>query len=318
MCFEKPERAQFVQDAVKDRHLGAFLPPAKFPLSDIVAVHDESYVTFLKNAWQEWQAEGYDDDAFASAFNVQHPSTRAPKHIDGKLGYYMADGTVPLTETSWKAIESSAFAALTAQKIVAEGAASAFALCRPPGHHATSRVAAGYCFLNNAAIAAQKFISNGAKRVAILDIDYHHGNGTQDIFYDRNDVLFLSLHADPAMDYPYFLGYADEKGQGRGAGFNVNYPLPFGTAFDTYSQALKDAFARIGAFGPDAIVISLGVDTFEHDPISRFLLKSEDYLKIGAGIAKLKKPTLFVLEGGYAVQEIGTNVANVLSGFHEG
>lgn len=314
-CFEKKERAQYVYDAVKARNFGAFLPPEAFPLSAILAVHDAEYIQFLKSAHAEWQAEGYDTDAFASAFNVQHPGARAPKHIDGKLGFYMADGTVPLTATSWQAIEASAHVALTAQKIVAGGERAAFALCRPPGHHATAGVAAGYCFVNNAAVAAQAFIEQGAKRVALLDIDYHHGNGTQEIFYERDDVLFLSIHADPAVDYPYFLGYEDEKGRGRGEGYNVNYALPYGTDFVAWKTALDDALAKMAAYAPDAVVISLGVDTFKGDPISKFLLESEDYLRIGAGIAGLKKPTLFVMEGGYAVEDIGINVANVLSGF---
>jgi acetoin utilization deacetylase AcuC-like enzyme len=314
-CFEKPARALYVRDAVKVRVSGTFLPPENFPRADIVAVHDPAYVDFLQNGHAAWAAAGYTGDAFGSSFNVQHPGSPPPRNIDGQLGFYTAGGSVPLTKTSWEAIESAAFTALTAQKLVAGGERAAFALCRPPGHHASRACAAGYCYLNNAAIAAQKFISGGAKKVAVLDVDYHHGNGTQEIFYARADVLFASLHADPQLDYPYFLGHGHEKGRGAGEGFNFNYPLPFGTAWAGYEAALQDALSKISVYGPDALVVSLGVDTYEKDPISQFRLKDADYARMGAAIATLKKPTLFVLEGGYAVEEIGVNVANVLSGF---
>ena len=190
-----------------------------------------------------------------------------------------------------------------------------FALCRPPGHHAGSDLYGGYCFLNNAAIAAQGFIDGGAARVAILDVDFHHGNGTQDIFYNRNDVLFLSLHGEPENAFPHFLGYADETGIGPGDGFNFNYPLPPGTPYHQWHTALTEAFNEIRRYSPDALVVSLGVDTFEHDPISFFKLGSSDFTHYGAEIAQLDLPTLFVMEGGYAVEQIGINTLNVLDGF---
>lgn len=314
-CFEKPSRAQFVHDEVAHRSFGPILPPQSFSHDTIAKVHDKGYLTFLQTAHAEWIKEGQEGDAFASVFNVQHPEARPPGHIDGKLGYYMADTIVCLTATSWQAIESSAFVALTAQEIISAGEQSAFALCRPPGHHASSRSAAGYCFINNAAVAAQGFLDKGAKRVSILDVDYHHGNGTQEIFYTRNDVQFLSIHADPVVEYPYLLGYADESGSGAGEGYNHNYPLPHGTDWDGYAAALQKSIDDIAKYGPDALIISLGVDTFEKDPISQFKLKSEDYLKMGQALAKLNKPTLFVLEGGYAVEEVGINVANTLQGY---
>jgi len=205
--------------------------------------------------------------------------------------------------------------ALTAQSIVAGGERSAFALCRPPGHHAHDDLYGGYCFLNNAAIAAQAFRDAGAARVAILDVDFHHGNGTQDIFYERGDVLFCSLHGEPETAYPYFLGYKDERGKGKGEGFNFNYPMPAGTGFDQWSKALASACRQIRKFGADVLVVSLGVDTFEKDPISYFKLKSPDFTRYGAEIAKLKLPTLFVMEGGYAIEAIGINTVNVLEGF---
>jgi acetoin utilization deacetylase AcuC-like enzyme len=190
-------------------------------------------------------------------------------------------------------------------------------LSRPPGHHAGADFFGGYCFLNNAALAAQHLRDQGAVRVAVLDIDYHHGNGTQSIFYERVDVLFTSIHGDPHTEYPFFLGYADERGAGAGLGFNHNLPLPRGTGFALWSAALQDALDGIQRFGAQALVVSLGVDTFEGDPISGFSLKSADYLRVGQAIAAAGLPTVFVFEGGYAVAEVGVNAVNVLEGFEQ-
>jgi len=213
-------------------------------------------------------------------------------------------------------VQDSADVALSgAQTLYTSGAQAVFSACRPPGHHAAAAFMGGYCYLNNAAIAAQSLRDQGCARVAILDVDYHHGNGTQSIFYDRADVLFASIHADPRVEYPSFLGYADETGAGQGEGFNHNYPLPLGTDWLSYSAALTDACSKIGAFAPDALVVSLGVDTFEKDPISGFKLRHDDYLRMGEAIGRLGYPTLFVLEGGYAIDDIGINVVNVLGGF---
>jgi acetoin utilization deacetylase AcuC-like enzyme len=198
---------------------------------------------------------------------------------------------------------------------LSSGARAAFALCRPPGHHAGREYMGGYCYLNNAAIASQHCIDGGAKRVAVLDIDFHHGNGTQDIFYDRPDVLFISIHGDPTVSYPYFSGHADERGVGAGVGFNLNIPLPRGTVWEGFYHALRHAGIAIGRHAPDALVISLGVDTFEDDPISHFRLRTPDYLRVGEAIARFNVPTLFVMEGGYMVDEIGINAVNVLLGF---
>ena len=196
------------------------------------------------------------------------------------------------------------------------GERAAFALCRPPGHHAGADYLGGYCYLNNAAIAAQAAIDAGRKRVAILDVDYHHGNGTQDIFYARGDVLFVSIHADPRMDYPYFWGHADETGEGEGEGATLNLPLPRGTDLAAYLPALDAALARIAAFAPDLLVISYGADTFAGDPISHFRLRNRRLCRSRrAGSPALGLPTLIVMEGGYAVDALGANVAAFLSGF---
>ncbi len=204
--------------------------------------------------------------------------------------------------------------ALSGAKAVAEGEAGAFALTRPPGHHAAGDLFGGYCYLNNGAIAAQWLADRGLKP-AILDVDYHHGNGTQAIFYGRDDVLFCSLHADPATDYPHYAGFADECGDGRGEGATLNLPMPRETEWATYAQALARASAAITDFGADVLLVSLGLDTYEHDPISFFRLRTEDYLRMGTAIAKIGKPTLFVFEGGYHIESLAENTTNVLEGF---
>ncbi|MNV22310.1 Acetylpolyamine aminohydrolase [compost metagenome] len=194
------------------------------------------------------------------------------------------------------------------------GPRTAMALIRPPGHHAGADFFGGYCFLNNAALAAQALRDAGAARVAILDVDYHHGNGTQSIFYERGDVLTVSVHGDPTTEYPFFLGYADEEGEGAGFGANLNLPLAAGTDFATWTQALQQGLSAIQAFKADAVVVALGVDTYEGDPISKFKLKSTDYLAVGRALASLALPTVYTMEGGYAVADVGINVANVLEG----
>jgi len=314
-AVEMPSRAETVLDRVKAVDLGPVIGPTAHGLDPVLKVHDAGYVDFLSKAWAMWTAEGRDYEALPLVWAVRGLRQIEPDYIDGKLSYYSFDAGTPITSGTWQAATAAADVALTAADIVRDGATSAFALCRPPGHHAAADFYGGYCFLNNAAIAAQSFIDQGAARVAILDVDYHHGNGTQAIFYDRPDVFFASIHGHPKQEYPFFLGYEDETGEGKGEGCNANYPLVWGSGFDAWSAALDDACKKIAAYGPDVIVVSLGVDTFEKDPISQFKLKSPDYLKIGETIAKLGKPTLFVMEGGYAVAEIGVNAVNVLLGF---
>jgi acetoin utilization deacetylase AcuC-like enzyme len=312
---EKPERAYTILARVREVGLGEVLAPDDFGLDPILRVHSEDFVSFLKTAFDEWAAEHGEIDAFPINWVVRGLRQRCPNHIDGKIGYYAGDAGTPITRGTWKAITASANVALTGARRVAEGERSVFSLCRPPGHHASTDVYNGYCFFNNAAIAAQAMLDRGAARIAILDIDYHHGNGTQEIFYGRDDVLFVSLHADPAEEYPYYLGYADEVGTGRGEGFNLNLPLPIGTTFATYAEAMEKALGRIRDYAPDALIVSLGADTFERDPISRFKLNSDDFSRLGEMTARCGLPTLIVMEGGYAVAELGVNVANYLTAF---
>ena len=320
--FEMPRRADIVLDRVKAQKLGEIVGPRDFGLDPILAVHDAGLVDFLKTCWRDWARSGREFDALPHVWPVPGllppgQQRRIPDSIDGKLGHYAIDAGTPITAGTWRAVNASAQVALTGQRLVATGERSAFALCRPPGHHAGSNFYGGYCFLNNAAIAAQAFRDSGAKRVAILDVDYHHGNGTQQIFYERADVLTISIHADPKQEFPYFLGHADERGIGVGEGHHMNLPLPWGTEWPEYEVAMDAAVKRILDHGAEVLVVSLGLDTFEHDPISRFKLQHDDYRTMGEKIASCDLPTLFVMEGGYAVDALGINAVNVLQAFEE-
>jgi acetoin utilization deacetylase AcuC-like enzyme len=315
-CFELPRRAELILERVRAVNLGEVIAPRDFGLAPITRVHSSRYVHFLKSAWAQWSALGRSHDALPMTWPMRGMNDRdEPQHIEAKLGFYSFDGGAPIQAGTWKAVYGSAQVALEGAAQLNEGLEAAFSLCRPPGHHAASDLMGGYCYLNNAAIAAQALRDAGAARVAILDIDYHHGNGTQDIFYARDDALLVNLHGDPIFEYPFFLGHASETGIGAGEGYNLNLPLPSGTGFSAWSAALEVGCKRIAEFVPDALVVSLGVDTFKDDPISQFKFDSEDYLRVGARIAALGVKTLFVMEGGYAVEEIGVNAVNVLMGY---
>ena len=317
-CVEFPARADNVLAAVRDAKLGEVIAPDDFGLDPIRRVHSPRFVEFLEQAWTLWTAEGRTSDALPLNWPVRGMRQIEPDYIDGKLSYFSFDAGTPITAGTWKAITTGANIAVTGAAKLLAGERNAFALSRPPGHHAAADYYGGYCFFNNAAIAAQYLRDQGAARVAILDIDYHHGNGTQSIFYDRDDVLFVSIHADPRQEYPYFLGYADETGDGAGEGCNLNLPLPWQSGAKEWLDALDVGLARIAEFAADYLVVSLGVDTFVDDPISQFRLETNDYLEIGSRIGGLNLPSLFVLEGGYAVSEIGQNVVNVLQGASRG
>lgn len=318
-CFEKPERADSVLAELGRRGLGRIVTPQGVPLMSLERIHSPRYLHFLRTAWSDWLAldpANAGRDAFPSVWPVR--SLRhdiEPDNFTARMGLYSMDSGTPLTAGTWIAAKTGADCAVNAAHALRLGERGAFVLSRPPGHHAGKDFFGGYCFLNNAALAAQHMLDDGARKVAILDIDYHHGNGTQSIFYDRSDVLFVSIHADPRNEYPFYLGHADERGDGAGHGFNMNLPLAQGSAVQAWFSALETACIRLGSFGADALVVSLGVDTFAGDPLSRFALQSADYLRIGERLAYLNLPTAFIFEGGYAVKELGVNVVNVLEGF---
>ena len=318
-CFEKPERADMVLAEFERRGLGQIVTPHGVALSSLERIHTPRYLHFLRSAWSEWTAldpANAERDAFPSVWPIR--GMRAdlePDNFAARMGLYSMDSGTPLTAGTWMAAKAGADCAINAAHALRLGQRSAFALTRPPGHHAGADYFGGYCFLNNAALAAQHLLDDGLQRVAILDIDYHHGNGTQDIFYQRGDVLFVSIHADPRSEYPFYLGHADETGAGAGIGCNLNLPLPAGTGAAAWMLALESACIKLAGYGPEALVVSLGVDTFAGDPLSHFTLQSADFLRIGERIAQLGLPTAFVFEGGYAVGEIGINAVNVLEGF---
>jgi acetoin utilization deacetylase AcuC-like enzyme len=242
-----------------------------------------------------------------------------PQNFTAKLGLYSMDNGTPMVAGTWAAAKAGADAAASAATYVTGVSGkseikAAFCATRPPGHHAGADFMGGYCFLNNAAVAAQTLRNQGCAKVVILDVDYHHGNGTQSIFYNRADVLFVSIHGDPRTEYPFYLGHADELGEGEGHGFNLNLPLPAGSSKAVWFAALATACEKIKQFGADALVVSLGLDTFEDDPISTFALKSSDFIELGAVLKQLNLPTVLILEGGYAAKELGQNVVNVLNG----
>ena len=318
-CFEVPARADYVLEELTRRRLGAIDTPAEVDEAALARVHAPRYLDFLAGAWDEWVAldpANAQRDALPSYWPIR--SFRhdvLPASFPARMGLFSYDAGTPLTAGTWAAARAGAGCALAAASHVLQGERAAFALTRPPGHHAGADFFGGYCFLNNAAIAAQALRDAGVERVAVLDIDYHHGNGTQAIFYGRADVQFTSIHGDPHTEYPYYLGYADEQGAVAGLGFNRNLPLARGTGFAAWREALHSALAGIATFKPGALVVSLGLDTFEGDPIAGFKLATPDYLRIGEDLARAGLPTVFVFEGGYAVAEVGVNAVNVLEGF---
>ena len=313
--FESPARVRIILEAL-ERGDHEVVAPREFPESALLSVHDAEFVEFLRSAHARWRAGGRDGSMLPSGFPARGlRRDRRPSGINGAMGWYTFDASTPIVAGTWDAAFAAARSALTAAALVAEGEPAAYALCRPPGHHAGHAFYGGYCYLNNAALAAQYLRDRGRARIAVLDVDYHHGNGTQEIFWERDDVLFVSLHASPETEYPYFLGYADERGAGAGEGFTLNLPLPLGTRWPEYRAALGSAFDAIARHAPQALIVSLGVDTFESDPISAFRLTTADFRDLGTCLAACGLPTVLVQEGGYAVAEIGANVAGVLAAF---
>ena len=307
---ETPDRATAILAAIggADRPYDAGEAP-------IAAVHGADYLRFLRDAPALWRAAGRTGEAIPYAFPIVGRRPLRLDRIDALLGRYSFDATTPITPDSWTSSYWSAQTALAATEAVLTGDRAAFALCRPPGHHAGADYCGGYCHLNAAAVAAQRARDAGVERVAILDIDYHHGNGTQDIFARRADVFYASLHADPATDYPFYWGHADEVGKEDGEGATLNLPLPQGTTLEPFRRAQGTALDAIARFAPGLLVVSFGADTWEHDPISRFRLRTADYALLARDIASAGWPTVIVMEGGYAVDALGTNVASFLSGF---
>lgn len=312
---EQPERADRLLAGLKaGKH--RLVEPTVFGQGPRARVHSAEYLSFLADAWDAWSALG---DAGSEMIANMHPVRNAgtyPTHIVGRLGWHTVDTACPIGPGTWAAACAATDVAATAAQLILDGEDAAYALCRPPGHHAYRDLAGGFCFLNNSAIAAAH-LRLKHERVAILDVDVHHGNGTQGIFYERGDVLTVSIHADPASFYPFVWGYAHERGAGAGLGANLNIPLPIGTGDEGYLQALGAAQEIIEAFAPGALVVALGLDASAHDPLAGLAVTTNGFRRIGQAIAPLGLPTVFVQEGGYLSDILGINLTAALAGFEE-
>ena len=317
--YENPDRMDRILSALAKTNWAEWIEPTDFGLDPIFAVHDREYINFLASAWTEWLASdpevaaSPEQNAFLPATFALRRTTRVPSALLGKAGYYMMDLAACIVEATYKAALASANCALSAASSSFVLHHSSFALCRPPGHHAGKDYAGGYCFINNASVAANWLSQKG--KVALLDIDYHAGNGTQDIFYERADVLTISLHGDPDIEYPYYSGFADETGAGAGLGFHKNFPLPKGTDDARYLSALDEALTMIRKFAPQYLVLSTGMDTFDGDPLGTFHVTQNGFSEIGKRIAALNLPTTIIMEGGYANEALGNNIVTLLEEF---
>ncbi|MFZ1248817.1 MAG: histone deacetylase family protein [Candidatus Saccharimonadales bacterium] len=289
---EVAARADSIIARLRSDNLGEVIEPGSYPLDHTLKVHQKEYVEFIKNRAEKLPANG-----------VLYPS------------YFMTDTYAPITHGTFTAATKAVDAALTGADKVLAGEPTVYALCRPPGHHAEHNKLGGYCYFNNAAIAADYMTQNG-KKVAILDIDFHHGNGTQQAFYERADVLYVSIHADPNHMYPYSTGFTHETGAHEGQGYNKNYPLPLGTDDTAYQATLATALDDIKTFAPDYLIVSCGFDTYKDDPIGGFKLTVPGYAQMGSQIQTLGLPTLVVQEGGYCVEALGDMAASFLSAFN--
>ena len=308
-----PGRADGISEALRGRGI-TLEAPKDFGAAPRAAIHAPDYLRFLETVYGRWKDAGMASDlVFANVHPGRHMSGTTSNLI-GQVGYFTADLACPIAAETWPTVCDTANVALTAAERVLDGAAEAYAVCRPPGHHAYGDAAGGFCFLNNIAIAAQFAVDRG-RRPAIIDVDVHAGNGTQGIFYRRGDVMTVSLHRDPDDYYPYFAGHGGERGEGPGAGAHLNLPLPAGTGDNAYLAALGDAVQAVKAFGPDILFVAVGLDGYEHDPLDGFKLTTGGFARIAQTLGELGLPTVLVQEGGYNVPDIGANILSFLDGF---
>ncbi len=309
--LENTDRMDRILNALNEIDWVDVREPKDFGLDPIYSVHDKEYIGFLASCWTEWLASvAKDKSTLLPATFALRRQPQKPTSLLGRAGYYIMDLSACIVEGTYQAALASANCALGAAETIADGERLSFALCRPPGHHAGKDYAGGYCFINNAAVAASWLSSKGT--VALLDIDYHCGNGTQDIFYERDDVLTISIHADPNFEYPHYWGYADETGSGRGFGFHQNFPLEKGADDARYLSTLEEALNLIRKFEPQYLVVSAGMDIYAADPLGTIKVTTAGIGQIGKRIASLGLPTVIVMEGGYANEVLGINVVRFL------
>ncbi|WP_339804940.1 histone deacetylase family protein [uncultured Marinobacter sp.] len=307
---EVPDRTAQMLDGLKAMGVEVLRPADQGagPISDI---HDLGYLRFLESAHRRWsEMDDWGDEVISNIF------VRSPNHLQGVLAEaarYQADGSSPIGANTWEAAYWSAQAALGAADAVKAGDRTAYAVCRPPGHHARRDAAGGFCFLNNAAIAAQHLQDRFA-RVAILDTDMHHGQGIQEIFYDRSDVLYVSIHGDPTNFYPVVTGFENERGEGDGEGYNINMPMPHGSTEEHFFAKLEEAMSAIKLYDPDVLVLALGFDIYKDDPQAKVAVTSEGFNRLGKRISKAGLPTLVIQEGGYDLDTLSLNVQEFFKG----
>ncbi len=313
---ERPERIDMLLAGVRQAGSRIVAPPEIFG-DTLATVHDRRYIQFLSTVWERWRR--IPDAAASPTANVfalgrsTLPPVSYPDSVVGQCGYHLGDGSCPITAQTWAAARASAATAVHGAMLVLAGERLVYALCRPPGHHAAADMAAGFCYFNNAALAAET-LTRAGRRTAVLDIDVHHGNGTEAIFYDRADVLTVSIHADPKRFYPFFWGYGEETGRGAGTGYNLNLPLARGTTIRPYRAALDAALARIVDFAPDILVLAAGLDIAVDDPFQGFAIATPEFAEIGHAIRNTGLPILVVQEGGYPSPSLGANLASLLTG----
>jgi acetoin utilization deacetylase AcuC-like enzyme len=317
---EHTARAENIRETLQADATMKLLPPTQWGVDPINAVHNPGLNNFLTTAWNDYQREVRPSREVVPDF-FYRPSLRdemsqlaEPTAANARLGWWCFETTTPITDGSYIAARGAVDTALTATQLVLGGEKFAYGLCRPPGHHATTDLYGGYCFFNNAAIAAHHVATTTGTRVTVLDVDYHHGNGTQQIFYGRGDVQYVSLHGDPQRAYPYITGFADELGEGKGRGSNTNIPLAAKTDDDRFLDALDEACEAVQSFGPSLLIVSLGLDTFVTDPICDLAVTRDGFSRSGARVRGLGLPTVVLQEGGYDLANLGLNVQAWLHG----
>jgi acetoin utilization deacetylase AcuC-like enzyme/GNAT superfamily N-acetyltransferase len=309
---ESPVRIKSILKELDRMSIFDRLQPHQFQERHIRAVHDSKLVDYLRRMCRLVEPN---QSVYPYVFPIRN-AARPPKELPVRAGYFCIDTFTPLNRNAYQAAHRAVECAMTAAETLFHGYRLAYALVRPPGHHAERRVFGGFCYFNSGAVAAHHLSEYG--RVAVLDIDYHHGNGTQDIFYQRRDVLTISIHGHPSFAYPYFSGFRDETGEGEGRGFNVNYPLTERVEGPEHLRVLKKALKRIVAFKPKFLVVCLGLDTAKNDPTGSWSLMARDFENNGREIGALKLPTLVVQEGGYRIRSLGINARSFFTGLSLG
>lgn len=313
---EVPERAERLRAGALAAGLDLVAPNAG-GMAEIAAIHTPEYLTFLRTIHTRWREMPGASDEVIPNLHLDRSLGGYPDWPTGLAAFHQADAACPIGAGTWEGALWSARTTIAATEAVLAGDNAVYALARPPGHHAYADLAGGFCFLNNSAIAAQ-MLRRRSDRVAILDVDVHHGNGTQGIFYSRSDVLTVSLHADPTTYYPFLCGYAHERGSGAGSGYNLNLPLPRTTSDQEYAPALDQAIDRIHSFAPGALVLALGLDAYHDDPLHGMQLTTKGFEWIGRRVARIGLPTVIVQEGGYLCDDLGANLTAFLTGFQAG